>query len=193
MSLDEKIREAERIVRQSTGENGIWASPGLTEYRYQCWTRDLSIGGIHGLLATERADVARVHLKHLLNRQEEDGSISDWFPETEKKLLFQKATRLLKEPSRITKIGTHLPLLARNIPFLKNAFPELARVEVGHEWTPNTTDSELHYIAAVNAYVTETQDNNTGMVHARSIEKALDYTMDKKENTRTLLEWKILC
>ncbi|MBI4440498.1 hypothetical protein HY638_05990 [Candidatus Woesearchaeota archaeon] len=156
-----RIREAEEVIQGCIGSNGIWASPGLTEYRYQYFTRDFAIGGLYGLLKVGHQDVARKHLSNLAQHQHDDGHISIILYDEPYKILFQKVVRLMKDPSRIRKIGNHLPLLAG-----QSSTDNL---------TPHTTDSELHYIDAFRTYEILTGDTTLSEEHPDSIERALAF------------------
>ena len=77
--IETRADEAKSVIEKCIGVSGVWASSELESkdlpgYHGLLWTRDFAIGGIDGLLAVGREDVAKKHMEEIAKRQETDGS-----------------------------------------------------------------------------------------------------------------------
>lgn len=142
---------ARDLVLSCFGKHGIWADND--RYRYQCWTRDLSLAMAPAALLLGRGDLVRTHLHSLARRQGKDGAIP---------ILFLDGIRghahfVIEKARKWAQTGRASFMLTR---YLSG---DLGRL------TPGTKDSELHFARAVYDYA----HDDPVLVHAA--DRAITY------------------
>jgi hypothetical protein len=149
------------------GNDGIWADP--TRYRYQDWTRDLSLAlqpAVSKLPNGEK--MVEQHLINLAARQRDDGKIPIVFIDSGLKghtaFIWDKIGRSIK---------------SRKISFMLRRY---LQGELGN-LTPGTKDSELHFIRAILNSSPELQDKLRD-----PMEKAFTYIENNLLNENSLME-----
>lgn len=160
-----KKSQAEALLLSCIGTNGVWADP--TRYRYQCWTRDLNLALLPALVAMGQTNAVLKHLVTLRSQQRPTGQIPILFLDDEHAWLEIKTTATRGKPSFM-----------------------LQRYSQGELWnlTPGTTDSEMHYIIAVQEMVRALGSLGTALdsFHDRATEHAVGFIRKYRLNSNQL-------
>lgn len=148
MAVTHRRQEAEAILRECAGRNGIWAGPTVPHkdtvgYRGQCWTRDLGISIEDLLGAGMEVDVWN-HLVSLRRLQKRDGGVPTFFPDSTLEWLLQKGSLLAEDAISLdfSRVRNYAGKLARAV----------TRGKFFHGYTPAATDTPLHFIRALDIY-----------------------------------------
>ena len=153
-----KLTEAEEIIKKCIGTNGIWASS--SRYKYQCWTRDFSIATEDVLLGWDKSDIVKNHLREIAKRQYDNGRMPIMFLDHTLRWLSIKAWNSIRN---------------RRISFLLKGY--FSKDGVG-QLSPWTKDSEILFVLGVMKYVLKTNDQQFFNDHRKKIKKALSYVED---------------
>lgn len=147
-----KSQEALRILRSCLSDgNGVFASPD--RYKYQCWTRDLSLAVAPLLLAMGDSVIVRTHLKNLSDRQLPNGQIPILFLSDD---VEWRKKKVAERGEKSFMVG---------------------RYDKGELWnlTPGTKDSEILYVIAMCEYAESTGDQSLLHEYGGAISGAMAY------------------
>lgn len=159
MINQEKLTEAEAIIRKCIGTKGVWASS--SRYKYQCWTRDFVIATEDIILDWGKNDIAKNHLSELAKRQYPDGRLPIMF---------------LDHTLRWLAIKTWNSIRNRRMSFLLKGY--FSKDGIG-QLSPWTRDSEILFSLGIAKYTLATNDRVFLDNQKDKIEKAFKYV----ENT----------